>query len=366
MLAESAGRSYLAAIMMPEYTPKKPTPPGRATVIEGDALEVARGLPAASIDLIATDPPYFRVKDEPWDRQWDNRRAFLAWIGQLCEEWQRILKPNGSLYVFAGPRMAREVANVIAERFVLLNEIFWVKKAGRHLGARKEDLRSYFPQTERIVFAEQPGADSQYAAADRQLRAEIFEPLRAYLDGERARAGASMAECTRAIGTQMAGHYFNRSQWTFLPRGAYEALQDLFAERIGGAVACLARSYDELEEEYQELRAEYDRRRRILSGLRRAFGVTAEVPYTDVWIFDTVQHYPGKHPCEKPLALMEHIVKASSRPGDTVADFFAGSGTTGEAAVRNGRDALLVELSPAWARAARERCGVKGVTTTKS
>lgn len=344
--------------MIPEVTPNTPAP-GRATVIEGDALEVARSLPPASIDLIATDPPYFRVKDEPWDRQWDDRRAFLAWIDQLCTEWQRVLRPNGSLYVFAGPRMAREVANVIAERFVLLNEIFWVKRAGRHLGARKEDLRSYFPQTERIIFAEQPGADSQYTAADRRLRAEIFEPLRAYLDEARARAGVSLAECNQAIGSQMAGHYFNRSQWTFLPRGAYQALQELFAGRAGG-VACLARSYDELEEEYQELRAEYERRRRILSGLRRAFGVTAEVPYTDVWIFDTVMHRPGKHPCEKPLALMEHIVRASSRPGDTVADFFAGSGTTGEAAVRHGRDALLVELSPEWVRVARERCRVAG------
>jgi site-specific DNA-methyltransferase (adenine-specific) len=84
--------------------------------------------------------------------------------------------------------------------------------------------------------------------------------------------------------------------------------------------------------------------------------VTAEVPYTDVWVFDTVQHYPGKHSCEKPLALMEHIVQTSSRPGDTVAEFFGGSGTTGEAAVRHGRNALVVELSPEWVRVARERC----------
>jgi site-specific DNA-methyltransferase (adenine-specific) len=161
--------------------------------------------------------------------------------------------------------MAREVANVIAERFVLLNKISWAKRAGRHLGARKEDLRSYFPQTERIIFAEQPGADSQYAAADRQLRSEILR--RAYLDEARASAGASIAECNQAIGSQMAGHYFNRSQWTFLPRSACEALQELFAGRAGG-IACLTRPYDELEEEYQQLRAEYERRRRILSGLR--------------------------------------------------------------------------------------------------
>jgi adenine-specific DNA-methyltransferase len=39
-----------------------------------------------------------------------------------------------------------------------------------------------------------------------------------------------------------------------------------------------------------------------------------------------VPWYPGKHPCEKPLELMKYIVQASSRPGDTVLDTFAGGG----------------------------------------
>ena len=50
--------------------------------------------------------------------------------------------------------------------------------------------------------------------------------------------------------------------------------------------------------------------------------MTADVPYTDVWEFPPVQYYPGKHPCEKPAAMMEHIIRSSSRPGDVVADFF--------------------------------------------
>jgi len=91
--------------------------------------------------------------------------------------------------------------------------------------------------------------------------------------------------------------------------------------------------------------------------LRRPFEVTADVPYTDVWTFKTVNAYPGKHVCEKPVALMEHIVKASSRPGAVVLDCFCGSGSTGVAAQRLGRDFIGIEIDPKWATRARERIG---------
>lgn len=52
------------------------------------------------------------------------------------------------------------------------------------------------------------------------------------------------------------------------------------------------------------------------------------------------------YPTQKPLALLERILKIHSNPGDLVLDFFAGSGTTGEAALRLGRRALLIDQNP--------------------
>lgn len=70
---------------------------------------------------------------------------------------------------------------------------------------------------------------------------------------------------------------------------------------------------------------------------------------TDVW-WQTVVPTSGNertgYPTQKPLAILERIVRVHSRPGDVVADFFAGSGTTGEAAARNDRDFLLVDSNP--------------------
>ncbi len=70
---------------------------------------------------------------------------------------------------------------------------------------------------------------------------------------------------------------------------------------------------------------------------------------TDVW-WQTIVPTNGKertgYPTQKPLAILRRIVAASSNPGDTVLDFFAGSGTTGEAAHELGRRFILVDNNP--------------------
>jgi site-specific DNA-methyltransferase (adenine-specific) len=67
---------------------------------------------------------------------------------------------------------------------------------------------------------------------------------------------------------------------------------------------------------------------------------------TDVW-WHTIVSPTGKektgYPTQKPLGILKRIVQASSLPGDTVLDFFAGSGTTGEAAHQLGRKFILID-----------------------
>lgn len=79
---------------------------------------------------------------------------------------------------------------------------------------------------------------------------------------------------------------------------------------------------------------------------------------TDTWwmtIVPTNSRERTGYPTQKPLKLLERIISASSRPGDLVADFFAGTGTTGVAAKRLGRRHLLVDQNPAATQIAEKR-----------
>ena len=66
------------------------------------------------------------------------------------------------------------------------------------------------------------------------------------------------------------------------------------------------------------------------------------------------------YPTQKPLRILERIVRVHSDPGDLVLDLFAGSGTTGEAAARLGRGYLLVDENPEAVRVMRERLAWDG------
>ena len=71
---------------------------------------------------------------------------------------------------------------------------------------------------------------------------------------------------------------------------------------------------------------------------------------TDTW-WHTIVPTNGRertgYPTQKPLGILRRIIAVHSRPADVVLDFFAGSGTTGEAALAAGRNAILVDKNPA-------------------
>ncbi|MEC4726182.1 site-specific DNA-methyltransferase, partial [Shewanella sp. D64] len=128
----------------------------------------------------------------------------------------------------------------------------------------------------------------------------------------------------------------------------YAQLQELFAryehdaleashEDLTGRFTALNHDYLMLVRQYDDLKAEYQ-------SLRRPFTVIKEVPFTDVWSFASVPYYPGKHPCEKPAPLLEHIIAASSREDEVVLDCFMGSGSTGKAALKLGRQFIGIEM----------------------
>lgn len=70
---------------------------------------------------------------------------------------------------------------------------------------------------------------------------------------------------------------------------------------------------------------------------------------TDTWwhtIVSPNSHEKTGYPTQKPIGVLNRIVKVHSKPGDRLMDFFAGSGTLGESAAELGRDAVLIDSNP--------------------
>lgn len=316
-----------------------------------DALAILKTLPDNYIDLIATDPPYFRVKSCTWDNQWDNVEAYLSWLDEVLVEFWRVLKPNGSLYLFCGSKLASDTELLVRGRFNVLSHIIWAKPSGPWKKQNKESLRTFFPSTERILFAEHyqkpiTAKGSEFSLKCQELKQNVFKPLIDYFRNARLALQVSSKEINQATDKQMFSHWFSNSQWQLPSEEDYKKLQTLFTHIADKQekLSPLSRQFTELEREQVTLQKDYQELIKEYGLLRRPFFVTADVPYTDVWDYPPVQYYPGKHPCEKTSAMMEHIIRSSSREGDLVADFFMGSGATLKSALKLNRRVLGAEL----------------------
>ncbi|GEK13236.1 DNA-methyltransferase [Aliivibrio fischeri] len=326
---------------------------GQLQLVNADCLDYLKTLPDNSVDLVFTDPPYFQVKKNAWDNQWPDVESFLAWLDEVLLEFWRVLKPSGSLYLFCGSKLASDTELLIRARFEVLNHIIWAKPSGVWNRAHKPSLRSFFPATERIIFAGHYGSDgfakgcNQYATKCAELKRNTFKPLIDYFKNAREELNISAKEINEITGTKMCSHWFSYSQWKLPTKEQYKALQSLFASKNGNLSKThsqLNSEYQTLQKEYGELLKTYDQLKIEYESLRRPFGVTSEVPYTDVWSFAPVQYYPGKHPCEKPADLIDHVIQTSSREGDVVLDAFMGSCSVGKRCLLLNRKFIGVEM----------------------
>lgn len=91
----------------------------------GDALEILKQYPDNSIDLVFADPPYNLDKRYNVYEDEQEEASYLAWCNAWLEEYVRILKPTGSLYVLNLPRWGMYHAAFLNQRLCFQNWIVW-------------------------------------------------------------------------------------------------------------------------------------------------------------------------------------------------------------------------------------------------
>jgi site-specific DNA-methyltransferase (adenine-specific) len=321
----------------------------------GSAEDVLPSLESNSIDCILTDPPYFKVLAEDWDNQWHDQSAFLDWLDRIAAEWQRILAPNGSLYVFAWPDLSARVEVLLAARFHVLNRCRYQKTTAR--SAIPSMQRRWSEGWEACIFAQsQSGHLGQQQKHDSGGRWSVLtEPLRGWFRAELKRSGMTIQEVIAQLGSTTASHYFLASQWQMPTPRRYAQLQEMATERAPAAgPPAFRRSYSDLLDELAPIKKQWESEWREYHGAsRRPFN--APVNRSDLWVFNPPPPGDERHPAEKPLPLLRHILSTSTRPGDLVLDCFAGRASTGAACIDLKRRAILVEQDEGWYRRGLDR-----------
>lgn len=301
-------------------------------ISNGDSMDVLQSIPDGSVSLIVTDPPYHSTKKSNIinDTAFETNAEFVSWIEGFAKQWKRILKPNGSIFLFCSSAMEAMLEMMLCKYFNVLSHIVWTKPNepgfdGWKGKMKKEALRKWYPHSERIIFCEQ--------CEDTYTKKSYFsEQLKRW----RSECGISGHELTEKIGAfgkiNHGGAVSNWESGRNIPSAEqYRKICEVLGQYNKGI------SFPEY------------------SDIIRPFEVSSKVQFTDVWDFPSVRQYKGKHPAEKPIEMIEHCIKATTFENDIVLDCFAGSGSSLIAAIKNNRYCVGIEIDEKWCSAIKTR-----------
>jgi len=290
----------------------------RWRLAEADSLTLMAKLPENSMDCVICDPPYgIAFHGEAWDgagkagKQLAGGEAFAAWARSWASECQRVLKPGGHLVAFGSPRTFHRLTSGVEDSGLQIRDVLmWVYGQGT-------------PKTRKL-----PGGRAA-------MLKPAYEPIllaRKPLDGTTPRnleawgTGALNIEASRVnsywpshLALSHAPDCAEARCTSDCPAGMLDAAHP--ALRPSRLFFCAKASKTERETGCDELPLQSD-----LLYSRPAVRIRRNI-----------------HPTVKPLALMRWLVALVTPPGGVVLDPFAGSATTGIAAVMENRPFLGIE-----------------------
>lgn len=289
------------------------------TVIEGDSIEEMRRLPSKSVDLIVIDPPYNIGKDSRWDK-FDSVDAYIAFMGEVFMECERVLKDNGSFYWFHNDMtQIRRLMDEIDVRtsFVYKQFIVWNKRF-------EDSPRKYYFDNVLKTKADrnfrQMAEYCLYYSANSlasKLRNSRLEKSMSQNDVDVA---IGRVESKRpSVGTRLTARW--EEETSFPSQGDYLKLMRLF----------------NWKESYEDVQTTFNNQH----------------THHSVWNYEVAPKLG--HITPKPVELIENIIRHSSNEGDIVLDCFGGSGTAAVAAKRLGRKYILIERETEYVELAEKR-----------
>ena len=296
-------------------------------LLQGDCLVESEKIKSGSVDLILTDLPYGNMKGAQLDgwggtkTNWDNA-IIPSKVHKLAN---RILRMNGRMVLFSQDPYTTELITDAVPNVPFNYRAIWKKDHFANSLIAKKAPVSYYEDI--LVFSKTHDH-------------EALHPLREYAWKVREYTNYSRSRFYRELGHGGAQHFLESnkesSQFALCTSETYEELIKKFGiNNMQGF-----KTYAELEET----------NKRYLS----TFNLWEGNKYKSN-ILKYKKDYDGYHPTQKPVALLEDLIKTFSNEGDTVVDLTMGSGSTGVACKNTNRKFIGIELDEDYFNIAEER-----------
>jgi len=323
-------------------------------IYEGDNLEVMSKFDSKSIDLIYADPPFFTNKqfeiiwhDGAEKRAFEDRwkggiEHYISWMEPRLEACHRLLKDSGSFFIHcdyhASAHLRVKLDKIFGENN-FRNEIIWKRKTGR--GETQHKSNQFGVCTDFILFFAK-SKDSKFNTQ--------FVPV-----NEADSVYADYVESNFKFVDKNGRKYRSADLSSPSPRPNLMYVYKGFKPPAKGWAVELSK----MEQWDKEGRLIFPknkkgriRRKLYLDELK---GKPVQNLWDDIQMVSSQAHERLGYPTQKPVALLERIIKTATDEGDIVLDPFCGCGTTLVAAQRLRRKWIGIDVSPTACKLMKRR-----------
>jgi len=311
----------------------------------GDCLIESDKIENGSVDLILTDLPYGTVKDiknvnhgMSGKCEWD----VVIDTDKIMQIANRILRKNGKMVLFAQQPFTTELINKAISNLPFNYSMIWEKDHfANALTAKKAPLNYY---EDILVFTkDNPKHDNTGN-----------NPVRDYLVSEKKKTGLTnkqlnnlFSDYTNKKGNRdrsVLEHYWGKAQFTFPTKDIYE--------NVLQPTGYFKKPYSYIEEIGKPYRLMINEQLNKLNP--NTFNLWEGKKYKSN-ILKYKKDYNGHHPTQKPILLLEDLIKTFSNENDLVVDLTMGSGSTGVACKNTNRNFIGIEQDQKYFNIAEQR-----------
>lgn len=304
-------------------------------LFKGDCLIESDKIESGSVDLILTDLPYGTVTNIGNSKtikhgmsgkcDWD----IVIDTDKIMEIANRILRKNGKMILFAQQPFTNKLINKTIPNIPFNYSMIWVKDHFANALTAKKAPLGYFEEV--LVFSKNHDNNNMH-------------PLRDYAKYIANYINKNRTERKKALGHRGSDHFLevtkNPLQFGLCTEKTYiELIQVFNIDKMDGF-----KTYKELK----EINRRFDSTFNLWEGKKYKSN-----------ILKYKKDYSGFHPTQKPVLLLEDLIKTFSNEGDLIVDLTMGSGSCGVASKNTNRNFIGIEMDETYFEIAQNRIFIK-------